>query len=98
MVNVPDSVTLGELCTKAAEALVKAGLERRIDIFREVEIDDPAVRIMLGRGHRLRVRVRITATSLLFEAQPGPQDDGAAGGDTKSGAGADGPESGPATR
>lgn len=67
MANVPDSITLGELCTKAAKALARAGLDRRIDIYREVEIDDPAVRLMLGRSHRLRVRVKITATSLLFE-------------------------------
>lgn len=75
MVDVPDSITLGQLCTKAAEALARAGLDRRIDIYREVEIDDPAVRLMLGRPHRLRVRVKITAESLLFEAdqrQPGP--------------------------
>jgi hypothetical protein len=68
MVNVPDNITLAQLCTKAAEALARAGLDRRIDIYREVEIDDPAVRLMLGRPHRLRVRVKITATSLLFEA------------------------------
>lgn len=68
MVNVPDTITLKQLCTKAAEALVRAGLDRRIDIYREVEIDDPAVRLMLGRPHRLRVRVKITATSLLFES------------------------------
>lgn len=68
MVNVPDNITLEQLCTKAAEALARAGLDRRIDIYREVEIDDPAVRLMLGRPHRLRVRVKITATSLLFEA------------------------------
>jgi hypothetical protein len=67
MVNVPDSITLGQLCKKAAQALARAGLDRRIDIYREVEIDDPAVRLMLGRQHRLRVRVKITASSLLFE-------------------------------
>jgi hypothetical protein len=67
MANVPDSITLGELCAKAAQALARAGLDRRIDIYREIEIDDPAVRLMLGRPHRLRVRVKITATSLLFE-------------------------------
>jgi len=77
MVNVPDNITLGQLCKKAAEALARAGLDRRIDIYREVEIDDPAVRLMLGRPHRLRVRVKITAASLLFEkdqeqqAEPG---------------------------
>ena len=68
MVNVPDDITLGKLCRKAAEALARAGLDRRIDIYREVEIDDPAVRLMLGRPHRLRVRVKITAASLLFES------------------------------
>lgn len=69
MVNVPDSITLKQLCRKAAEALVRAGLDRRIDIYREVEIDDPAVRLMLGRPHRIRVRVKITASSLLFDSQ-----------------------------
>lgn len=68
MANVPDSITLGELCKKAAQALARGGLDRRIDIYREVEIDDAAVRLMLGRPHRLRVRVKITATSLLFES------------------------------
>ena len=67
MADVPDNITLKQLCAKAAEALVRAGLDRRIDIYREVEIDDPAIRLMLGRPHRLRVRVKITAASLLFE-------------------------------
>jgi hypothetical protein len=67
MAKVPDSITLKELCTKAAQALARAGLDRRIDIYREIEIDDPAVRLMLGRPHKLRVRVKITASSLLFE-------------------------------
>jgi len=39
MVNVPDSISLKQLCKKAAEALVRAGLDRRIDIYRDVEID-----------------------------------------------------------
>lgn len=73
MANVPDTITLGELCTKAAQALARAGLDRRIDIYREIEIDDPAVRLMLGRPHRLRVRVKITATSLLFESNTDQQ-------------------------
>jgi hypothetical protein len=73
MVNVPDSITLGQLCKKAAQALARAGLDRRIDIYREVEIDDPAVRLMLGRQHRLRVRVKITASSLLFDSNEDAQ-------------------------
>jgi hypothetical protein len=68
MADVPDNITLKQLCAKAAEALVRSGLDRRIDIYREVEVDDPAIRLMLGRPHRLRVRVKITATSLLFES------------------------------
>ena len=72
MAKIPDNTTLNELCKQAAKALSRAGLNHRIDIYRDVEIDDPAVRMMLGRPHRIRVRVKITATSLLFEnsAQP----------------------------
>lgn len=67
MSRVPDDITLAELCRRAATALARAGLEHRIDIYRDVDIDDPAVRMMLGRSHRVRVRVKITATSLLFD-------------------------------
>jgi len=72
--KVPDDITLEELCKRAAKALARAGLEHRIDIYRDVDIDDPAVRMMLGRTHRVRVRVKITATSLLFESQDNAQD------------------------
>ena len=85
MVNVPDNITLRQLCTKAAEALARAGLDRRIDIYREVEIDDPAVRLMLGRPHRLRVRVKITAASLLFESGEDRQEPAAASEETADG-------------
>jgi len=66
MVKVPDAIELGSLVSKAARALTKAGLEHRIDIYRDVEIEDPVIRQMLGRGHRVRVRIKITAQSLLF--------------------------------
>lgn len=88
MAKVPDSITLGELCAKAAQALARAGLDRRIDIYREVEIDDPAVRLMLGRPHRLRVRLKITASSLLFEDK-----NGGAGGADEAGPATEGPGS-----
>ncbi len=68
MTKVPDDITLDELVQRAAKALACAGLEHRIDIYRDVDVDDPAVRMMLGRPHRVRVRVKITATSLLFES------------------------------
>jgi len=69
MVKVPDDITLGQLVSRSAKALARAGLEHRIDIFRDVEVDDPAVSSMLGRAHKIRVRIRITAASLLFDAQ-----------------------------
>ena len=65
--KIPDDITLGQLCQEAAQALSRAGLEHRIDIYREVEVDDPAVRTMLGRKHRIRVRLKINAASLLFD-------------------------------
>ncbi len=74
MARVPDKVTVGELASEAAKALTRAGLDHRIDLFRDIEVEDPAVRQMLGRSHKVRVRIRITATSLLFdgaEEQPG---------------------------
>lgn len=74
MAKVSDDVTLEELCREAATALARAGLEHRIDIYRDVDVDDPAVRMMLGRPHRVRVRIKITATSLLFADSPQPPD------------------------
>ncbi|HEU0199862.1 MAG TPA: hypothetical protein VFR86_05460 [Burkholderiaceae bacterium] len=71
MAKVPDDITLEELCQRAAKALARAGLEHRIDIYRDVDIDDPAVRMMLGRPHRVRIRIKITAASLLFEPANG---------------------------
>ncbi len=67
MAKIPDDITLAQLCQEAAQALARAGLEHRIDIYREVEVDDPAVRMMLGRSHRVRLRLKITAASLLFD-------------------------------
>lgn len=74
MAKIPDNITLKELCRQAAQTLARAGLEHRIDIYREVEVDDPAVQMMLGRNHRIRLRIKITASSLLFEnsQQPDP--------------------------
>ena len=65
--KVPERIRLDQLVQQAAQALYQSGLDRRIDIYRDVEVDDPSVARMLGRPHRLRVRVRITASSLLHE-------------------------------
>jgi hypothetical protein len=67
MGKVSDDIKLGDLVRRAARALARAGLEHRIDIYRDIEVEDPAVQKMLGRPHRVRVRIRITAQSLLFE-------------------------------
>ncbi|HXY05253.1 MAG TPA: hypothetical protein VEI05_01800 [Burkholderiaceae bacterium] len=69
MTKVPDNITVGELVSRSARALARAGLQHRIDIYRDVEVDDPAVFHMLGQKHPLRVRIRITATSLLLDPQ-----------------------------
>ncbi len=71
MAKVSDEIKLGELARKAAKALSRAGLEHRIDIYRDIEIEDPAVQKMLGRPHKVRVRIKITAQSLLFEERAG---------------------------
>jgi hypothetical protein len=62
-----DSLTLGELTKRAAEVIAKYGFEHRIDIYRTVEIADPWILESLGRKHRIKVRVKITAASLLFD-------------------------------
>jgi len=71
LTKVSDNITLGDLVRRAARALTRAGLEHRIDIYRDIEVDDPAVQKMLGRPHRVRVRIKITAQSLLFEERGG---------------------------
>jgi hypothetical protein len=81
MAKIPDDITLAQLCQEAAQALSRAGLEHRIDIYREVEVDDPAVRMMLGRSHRVRLRLKITAASLLFD-DSGSQSDSSLSVDT----------------
>ncbi len=76
MAKIPDDISLRDLCNQAAQALSRAGLNHRIDIYRDVEVDDPAVRMMLGRSHKVRVRVKITATSMLFDNSEQPAGDG----------------------
>lgn len=74
MVRVPDEIQLGKLAQKAAAALAAAGFEHRIDIFRDVEVEDPVIRKILGQTHGVRIRITITAQSLLVgqQAKPAP--------------------------
>jgi hypothetical protein len=66
MVRVPDEIQLLNLARKAAGALTTAGFDHRIDIFRDVEVEDPVIRKILGQTHGVRVRITITAESLLL--------------------------------
>jgi hypothetical protein len=67
MGKVSDDIKLGDLARRAAKALTRAGLVHRIDIYRDIEVEDAGVQKMLGRPHKVRVRIKITAQSLLFD-------------------------------
>lgn len=62
-----DQTKFGDLVRLSAIALAREGFDRRIDIYRIVEINDPWIMETLGRKHKIRVRVKITAESLLFD-------------------------------
>lgn len=64
-----DQTKFGDLVRLAALALSKEGFDKRIDIYRVVEVKDPWILETLGRKHRIKVRVKITAESLLFERE-----------------------------
>lgn len=64
-----DEVKFKDLVRLAALALAREGFDRRIDIYRTVEVADPWILESLGRKHRIRVRVKITAESLLFQRE-----------------------------
>lgn len=63
-----DETKFGDLVRLSAIALAREGFDRRIDIYRVVEINDPWIMESLGRKHKIRVRVKITAESLLFDS------------------------------
>lgn len=62
-----DALPFSELVKRAAKALHEYGLDRRIDYYRDVILDDPITEKFLGRKVRLTVRVKITAISQTFE-------------------------------
>jgi len=64
---VLDTLTFAEVVKRAALALVNSKQPTRIDIYREVWIDDPVTLDTLGRRHPIAVRVKITARSMLFD-------------------------------
>lgn len=66
-----DQTKFGDLVRLSALALAREGFDRRIDIYRVVEINDPWILETLGRKHKIRVRVKITAESLLFDREAG---------------------------
>jgi hypothetical protein len=62
-----DSLPFSELVKRAAQVLHDAGLDRRIDYYRDVVLNDPTTERFLGRKPRVTVRVKITAISQTFE-------------------------------
>jgi hypothetical protein len=62
-----DSLTFGDVVKRAAQVLHDAGLDRRIDYYRDVVLNDPTTERFLGRKPRVTVRVKITAISQTFE-------------------------------
>ena len=60
-------MSVRDLLKRSARLIVKQSargpdFERRIDLFYDVDLKDPK----LGRKHRVRVRIKVTAASLIF--------------------------------
>ncbi|MBA2412829.1 MAG: hypothetical protein H0V63_08390 [Burkholderiaceae bacterium] len=65
-------ITLGELVERAGKAILKHStqwpdFDKRIDLRYDILLHDSK----LGRDHRIRVRVRFTAESLIFHDSDG---------------------------
>ena len=62
------ALSLGNVIRHAASRIMREPDPHatRIDIYHMVDVEDAAVKL-LGRPHRVQVRIRITCRSLLFE-------------------------------
>jgi hypothetical protein len=65
-------MTVREFLERAARAIVSQSsrgpdFDKRIDLYYDVEFRDPTLYPVMGKKHRVRTRIKITATSLLFE-------------------------------
>jgi hypothetical protein len=67
------STTVATVIEQAATIMLRTGFDRRIDIYRDVVLDDAVTLAAFGRSHPVRVRVKITACSMLW---PGAQKEG----------------------
>ena len=66
-----DSLTFADVVKRAASIITRSRqTNARIDIYREVMLDDPVTLEALGRRHPVAVRVKITAQSMLFDINP----------------------------
>lgn len=64
-----DSLTFADVVKRAASIIARnRQTNARIDIYREVMLDDPVTLEALGRRHPVAVRVKITAQSMLFDS------------------------------
>jgi hypothetical protein len=61
-------ISVRELLERGARLIVQQStrgpdFERRIDLYYDIDLKDPK----LGRKHRVRVRLKVTAASLIFD-------------------------------
>lgn len=61
-------ISVRELLERGARLIVQHStrgpdFERRIDLYYDIDLKDPK----LGRKHRVRVRLKVTAASLIFD-------------------------------
>ena len=65
-------MTVREFLERAARTIVAQStrgpdFDKRIDLYYDIEFSDSAVGSIIGKKHRIRTRLKVTATSLLFE-------------------------------
>jgi hypothetical protein len=59
-----------KLAQWASQLLLLHGFDKRIDMYITVVVPNDTVAIALGRPHHVRMRIKITGSSLLFSQDP----------------------------
>lgn len=59
--------TVAQLVENAAFVFLRRGFDCRIDIYRDVTLRDEVTLRAFGKPHPVRVRLKITACSMLWE-------------------------------
>lgn len=79
--EVPDwlhETTVARMLENAAYIFLRRGFDTRIDIYRDVTLQDSVTLGAFGKPHPVRVRLKITACSILWK---GAQEKRGKGGD-----------------